>query len=91
MHDGRGEKQVPHTACLKLASHSGEHILDTFAIASVGERNQKSWNQIKKCLHSRSCGMNEAHQAAILGLIMRCKRDENLSVEYTQGSCTCFG
>ena len=52
MHDGWRRELIKHAASLKLASASGEHILDPFAFPSVGERNEKSLRlakNIRRC------------------------------------------
>jgi hypothetical protein len=47
MNDGRCGKVRPHSPSLKLAPASRHYVLDPFAFATVGERNEKSIRRAK--------------------------------------------
>ena len=52
MYDGWCGKLIHHATGLKLASPSGQHILNPFAFPSIGERDEKSLRRSKN-IHGR--------------------------------------
>ena len=47
MDDGRSDKSIKHALSLKLASASGQYVLDPFTILSVGQRDEEPFRRSK--------------------------------------------